>query len=99
GGRDPGSAERRRGLEGPGAHRLGPHARQLRLGVDTRSTPMLLRMMAAGRLPSSSLITHRFELGQMEEAYEVFSRAGETGALKVVLGGPQHTVVSTSAQV
>ncbi|MFJ4474147.1 zinc-dependent alcohol dehydrogenase family protein [Streptomyces xanthochromogenes] len=67
--------------------------------VDTRSTPMLLRMMAAGRLPSSSLITHRFELGQMEEAYEVFSRAGETGALKVVLGGPQHTVVSTSAQV
>ncbi|MFK0175124.1 zinc-dependent alcohol dehydrogenase family protein [Streptomyces xanthochromogenes] len=67
--------------------------------VDTRSTPMLLRMMAAGRLPSSSLITHRFELGQMEEAYEVFSRAGETGALKVVLGGPQHTVVSTAAQV
>ncbi|MFE9120442.1 zinc-dependent alcohol dehydrogenase family protein [Streptomyces sp. NPDC007172] len=67
--------------------------------VDTRSTPMLLRMMAAGRLPSSSLITHRFELGQMEEAYEVFSRAGETGALKVVLGGPQHTVVSPLAQV
>lgn len=26
----------------------------------------------------------------MEEAYEVFSRAGETGALKVVLGGPRH---------
>ncbi|MET9359650.1 zinc-dependent alcohol dehydrogenase family protein [Streptomyces sp. NPDC006632] len=67
--------------------------------VDTRSTPLLLRMMAAGRLPSSSLITHRFEMGQMEEAYEVFSRAGETGALKVVLGGAQHTAVSTAAQV
>ncbi|MGW7459464.1 alcohol dehydrogenase catalytic domain-containing protein [Streptomyces sp. NPDC054797] len=58
--------------------------------VDTSSTPMLLRMLAAGRLPASSLITHRFELGQMEEAYDVFSRAGDTGALKVVLGGPRH---------
>ncbi|MFI1398680.1 zinc-dependent alcohol dehydrogenase family protein [Streptomyces sp. NPDC020681] len=61
--------------------------------VDTYSTPLLLRMMAAGRLPTSSLVTHRFELEQMEEAYDVFSRAADTGALKVVLGGPQHTTV------
>ncbi|MFI6471239.1 zinc-dependent alcohol dehydrogenase family protein [Streptomyces sp. NPDC050516] len=66
--------------------------------VDTHSTPLLLRMMAAGRLPSSSLITHRFELGQMEEAYEVFSRASDTGALKVALGGPQHTAVTAPAE-
>ncbi|MFJ8383966.1 zinc-dependent alcohol dehydrogenase family protein [Streptomyces sp. NPDC094438] len=66
--------------------------------VDTHSTPLLLRMMAAGRLPTSSLITHRFELGQMEEAYEVFSRAGDTGALKVALGGPQHTAVAASPE-
>lgn len=64
--------------------------------VDTCSTPMLLRMLAAGRLPTSSLISHRFELGQMEEAYEVFSRAGETGALKVVLGGPRHDDLAVS---
>ncbi|MFJ1868725.1 alcohol dehydrogenase catalytic domain-containing protein [Streptomyces sp. NPDC088097] len=64
--------------------------------VDTSSTLMLLRMLAAGRLPTSSLITHRFELGQMEEAYEVFSRAGETGALKVVLGGPRHDDLAVS---
>ncbi len=64
--------------------------------VDTCSTPMLLRMLAAGRLPTSSLVTHRFELGQMEEAYEVFSRAGETGALKVVLGGPRHDDLAVS---
>lgn len=62
--------------------------------VDTYSTPMLLKMMAAGRLPAGSLVTHRFELGQMEEAYNVFSRAAETGALKVVLGGPQHNAVT-----
>lgn len=64
--------------------------------VDTSSTPMLLRMLAASRLPTSSLISHRFELGQMEEAYEVFSRAGETGALKVVLGGPRHDDLAIS---
>ncbi|MEU3067790.1 alcohol dehydrogenase catalytic domain-containing protein [Streptomyces sp. NPDC006906] len=53
--------------------------------VDTASTPMLLRMLANGSLPSAELVTHRFELGEMEEAYDVFSRAADTGALKVVL--------------
>ncbi|MET7859314.1 alcohol dehydrogenase catalytic domain-containing protein [Streptomyces sp. NPDC005318] len=67
--------------------------------VDAYSTPMLLRMMADGRLPAASLITHRFELRQMEEAYDVFSHAGETGALKVALGGPQHNAVTVASQV
>ncbi|MFJ7263018.1 zinc-dependent alcohol dehydrogenase family protein [Streptomyces globosus] len=62
--------------------------------VDTHSTPMLLRMAAAGRLPGAALVTHRFALDRMEEAYDVFSRAGDTGALKVVLGGPQHDTVA-----
>ncbi|MEU0398426.1 zinc-dependent alcohol dehydrogenase family protein [Streptomyces sp. NPDC006208] len=65
--------------------------------VDTHSTPLLLRMLAAGRLPSTELVTHRFELGQMEEAYDVFARAADTGALKVVLGGPRHDVVTLPA--
>ena len=65
--------------------------------VDTHSTPTLLRMAAAGRLPTSQLVTHGFPLERMEEAYEVFSRAGETGALKVVLGGPQREVVRVPA--
>ncbi|MGW3031858.1 zinc-dependent alcohol dehydrogenase family protein [Streptomyces sp. NPDC001178] len=65
--------------------------------VDTRSTPTLLRMAAAGRLPTSQLVTHGFPLDRMEEAYEVFARAGETGALKVVLGGPQREVVPVPA--
>ncbi|OEJ28348.1 alcohol dehydrogenase [Streptomyces agglomeratus] len=65
--------------------------------VDTYSTPLLLRMMAAGRLPSAELVTHHFKLEQMEEAYDVFSRAADTGALKVVLGGPRHDVVTLPA--
>jgi alcohol dehydrogenase len=62
--------------------------------VDTRSTPMLLRMMAAGRLPAASLVTHTFPLDDMEEAYDVFARAADTGALKVVLGEPQHDALT-----
>ncbi|MFF2503747.1 zinc-dependent alcohol dehydrogenase family protein [Streptomyces sp. NPDC058067] len=65
--------------------------------VDTRSTPTLLRMMAAGRLPASSMVTHTFLLDDMEEAYDVFSRASDTGALKVVLGGPRHDAVTVRA--
>jgi alcohol dehydrogenase len=53
--------------------------------VDTVSTPTLLRMVQAGRIDGERFITHRFTLGQMEEAYEVFENAGDTGALKVVL--------------
>ncbi|WP_225829917.1 zinc-dependent alcohol dehydrogenase family protein [Streptomyces sp. NK08204] len=62
--------------------------------VDTYSTPTLLRMTVAGRLPTGQLVTHTFPLEHMEEAYEVFSKAGETGALKVVLGGEQHAEVA-----
>ncbi|MFR9793196.1 zinc-dependent alcohol dehydrogenase family protein [Streptomyces sp. MB22_4] len=58
--------------------------------VDTHSTPTLLKMAASGRLPTGQLVTHTFPLDQMERAYDVFSRAAETGALKVVLGGEQH---------
>ena len=65
--------------------------------VDTYSTPTLLRMAAAGRLPTSRLVTHTFPLDRMEEAYDVFARAADTGALKVVLGGERHDVVAASA--
>ena len=53
--------------------------------VDTSSTPTLLRMMAAGRFDTSAFITHRFALDEMQDAYDVFSRAADTGALKVAL--------------
>ncbi|MEH1017219.1 zinc-dependent alcohol dehydrogenase family protein [Micromonospora sp. CPCC 206060] len=53
--------------------------------VDTYSTPTLLRLVAANQIDSARLITHRFALGEFMQAYDVFARAGETGALKVVL--------------
>ncbi|MFG2147284.1 zinc-dependent alcohol dehydrogenase family protein [Streptomyces sp. NPDC048696] len=65
--------------------------------VDTYSTPTLLRMAAAGRLPTAELVTHTFELERMEEAYDVFARAADTGAIKVVLGGTPHDEVAVPA--
>jgi alcohol dehydrogenase len=65
--------------------------------VDTYSTPTLLRMLVEGRLPTSALVTHTFGLGQMEEAYDVFARAADTGALKVVLGEPRHDDMAVRA--
>ena len=53
--------------------------------VDTRTTPTLMRLLAQGQLDASSIVTHRFGLDQMMEAYDVFARPAETGALKVVL--------------
>ncbi|MFD2764978.1 zinc-dependent alcohol dehydrogenase family protein [Micromonospora eburnea] len=53
--------------------------------VDTRTTPTLLNMLVAGQLDAAHMVTHRFALDQIVEAYDVFSRPAETGALKVVL--------------
>lgn len=55
--------------------------------VDTYSTPTLIDLIAGGQIDTSALITHRFGLDEFETAYDVFGRAGETGALKVLLEG------------
>jgi alcohol dehydrogenase len=53
--------------------------------VDTYSTPTLIRLIQGGSINPSRLVTHTFEMDQFEEAYDVFGRAGETGALKVFI--------------
>ncbi|MFI9782983.1 zinc-dependent alcohol dehydrogenase family protein [Kitasatospora sp. NPDC051984] len=53
--------------------------------VDTDSTPLLLDLLAAGRLDVTGLVTHRFGLDEMPDAYDVFGNAAGTGALKVAL--------------
>jgi alcohol dehydrogenase len=53
--------------------------------VDTYSTPTLLGLIQSGMINPSPLVTHTFKMEQFEEAYDVFGRASETGALKVVL--------------
>jgi alcohol dehydrogenase len=53
--------------------------------VDTWSTPTLLKLVRTGQLPATKFVTHHFALAEVIEAYDVFSRAADTGALKVVL--------------
>jgi alcohol dehydrogenase len=53
--------------------------------VDTRTTPRLLRMLAAGQLRPHGLVTHRYGLDEMMDAYDVFATADQHEALKVAL--------------
>ena len=53
--------------------------------VDAYSTATLLRLLATHQIDASRFITHHFALDDFVEAYDVFRRASETGALKVVL--------------
>jgi alcohol dehydrogenase len=53
--------------------------------VDTVSTPMLLKTVQSRRLDPGQLITHRFALGDILAAYDTFSRAADTRALKVII--------------
>ena len=53
--------------------------------VDTVTTPMLLKLVQAGRLHPGMLITHRFGLADVMKAYDVFGNAARERALKVVL--------------
>ena len=53
--------------------------------VDTYSTPTLLRLVTSGQINARRFVTHHFGLDEFDEAYDVFSRAADTGALKVVL--------------
>jgi len=53
--------------------------------VDTVSTPMLLKTVRSGKIDPSKLITHRFRLDQILDAYETFGSAAKTHALKVII--------------
>jgi len=53
--------------------------------VDTYSTLTLLKLVSEGRLDPTGLTTHRFELNEIMEAYDVFADAANTNAIKVTL--------------
>ena len=53
--------------------------------VDTYSTPTLSRLMATRQLDAGRFVTNHFTFDEFISAYDVFSNAAETGALKVVL--------------
>jgi alcohol dehydrogenase len=53
--------------------------------VDTVTTPMLLKTVQSHKIDPKKLITHRFKLERIIDAYDTFARAAETRALKVII--------------
>jgi alcohol dehydrogenase len=46
---------------------------------------MLLKTVQSRRIDPKQLITHRFKLDKILDAYDTFSAAAETNALKVLI--------------
>jgi alcohol dehydrogenase len=53
--------------------------------VDTVTTPMLFKTVQSKKIEPKKLITHRFKLDQMLEAYDTFGNAATEKALKVLI--------------
>ncbi|MFF2246743.1 zinc-dependent alcohol dehydrogenase family protein [Arthrobacter sp. NPDC058130] len=53
--------------------------------VNTNTTPMLLKLVAQQKIAADRFATHHFNFDEFMEAYDTFSRASETKALKVVI--------------
>ncbi|WP_143520710.1 zinc-binding dehydrogenase, partial [Pseudomonas lundensis] len=53
--------------------------------VNTNTTPMLMKTVQSGKVDAGKLITHRFALNDILQAYEVFGNAAKEKAMKVIL--------------
>ncbi|MFV0299199.1 MAG: zinc-dependent alcohol dehydrogenase family protein [Hyphomicrobiaceae bacterium] len=53
--------------------------------VNTTTTPMLLKTLTSGKVNPIKLVTHRFDLDKIIDAYEVFGNAAREKAMKVIL--------------
>jgi alcohol dehydrogenase len=53
--------------------------------MNTNTTGTLLKLVAQKKLPVDQFVSHTFDLHDIEKAYDTFSRAADTKALKVML--------------
>src|SRR5580658_2004260 len=53
--------------------------------VDTATIPMLFKTVASRKIDPKRLITHRFKLDNILDAYDAFGNAAKTKALKVII--------------
>ena len=67
--------------------------------VDTFTTPRLVKLILEGRLDATPFATHRFPLEETMAAYDTFTAAAETDALKVVLEAVPTTVARAEKEV
>ena len=53
--------------------------------VNTNTTPMLLKTVAADKIDLSKMITHHFKLDEIMAAYDVFLNASREKAMKIII--------------
>jgi alcohol dehydrogenase len=53
--------------------------------VNTNTLGTLLKLVAQKKVDAGLFVSHTFALADIMEAYDVFGRAAETKALKVIL--------------
>jgi len=53
--------------------------------VDTVTTPLLLKTVCSHKLDAGKLITHRFPIANVLQAYDTFQHADVEKTLKVIL--------------
>ncbi len=53
--------------------------------VNTNTLPLLLKLVESGKLDVDAFVSHHFALKDIVDAYDTFSRAAETKALKIIL--------------
>lgn len=53
--------------------------------VDTVTTPMLLKTIITNKIDPKPLISHHFKFDKIIEAYDTFSKAADSKALKVII--------------
>jgi len=51
--------------------------------VNTNTTPLLMK--AISKIPADKLITHHFELNEIQKAYDVFLNASKEKAMKIII--------------
>ena len=53
--------------------------------VSTNTTPQLLKLQKSHKIEPEKLVTHYFKLSEIEKAYEVFGKAADHHAIKVII--------------
>ena len=53
--------------------------------MSATTTPMLLKLVAQGKLTPEKFVSHRFMFEVILDSYDTFGRAAETKALKVAI--------------
>lgn len=72
----------------------------IRMGVvNTHTIPVLLKMIKSGKLDPTTLVTHRLPLSQIAMAYDIFKRAAEERALKIVLSNEGAALCEPDAEL